>query len=42
LGKAPPQLAHFAVGTNDDPTDLLPQAQQMVSELDTGEGAHTV
>jgi mannose PTS system EIIA component len=38
LGKAPPQLAHFAVGTNDDPTDLLPLAQQMVNQLNTGDG----
>ena len=38
LGKQPPQLAHFAVGTNDDPNDLLPQAQQMVSALNTGSG----
>jgi mannose PTS system EIIA component len=38
LGKAPPQLTHFAVGTNDDPSDLLPKAQQMLEKLDTGEG----
>ncbi|MBC7756430.1 MAG: PTS fructose transporter subunit IIA [Bdellovibrio sp.] len=38
LGKQPPQLAHFAVGTNDDPSDLYPQAQQMVSVLNTGSG----
>jgi mannose PTS system EIIA component len=38
LGKQPPQVAHFAVGTNDDPADLLPQAQQMVKSLDTGSG----
>jgi mannose PTS system EIIA component len=38
LGKQPPQLAHFAVGTNDDPSDLLPQAQQMVNALNTGSG----
>jgi mannose PTS system EIIA component len=38
LGKQPPQVAHFAVGTNDDPADLLPQAQQMVKSLDTGAG----
>jgi PTS system ascorbate-specific IIA component len=38
LGKQPPQLAHFAVGTNDDPADLLPQAQQMVKNLDMGSG----
>ena len=38
LGKQPPQLAHFAVGTNDDPSDLLPRAQQMVSTLNMGSG----
>ena len=38
LGKQPPQLAHFAVGTNDDPSDLLPQAQQAVNTLNTGSG----
>ena len=38
LGKQPPQLAHFAVGTNDDPSDLYPQAQQMVKVLNTGSG----
>jgi mannose PTS system EIIA component len=38
LGKAPPQLAYFAVGTDDDPTDLLPKAQQVLESLNTGEG----
>ena len=38
LGKLPPQLAHFAVGTNDDPSDLLPQAQQLMNALNTGSG----
>jgi mannose PTS system EIIA component len=38
LGKAPPQLMYFAVGTDDDPTDLLPHAKQLVKQLDTGEG----
>ena len=38
LGNEPPQLAYFAVGTNDDPTDLLPQAQQVVNALNTGSG----
>ena len=38
LGKKPPQLMHFSVGTDDDPTDLLPHAQQLVKQLDTGEG----
>ncbi len=38
LGKKPPQLQHLAVGTNDDPSDLLPAAQQLVKELDSGQG----
>jgi mannose PTS system EIIA component len=38
MGKQPPQLACFGVGTNDDPSDLLPQAQLMVNKLNTGEG----
>ena len=38
MGKAPPQLAYFAMGTDDDPSDLLPQARQLVKTLDTGEG----
>jgi mannose PTS system EIIA component len=38
MGKQPPQLACFGVGTNDDPSDLLPQAQKMVDKLNTGEG----
>lgn len=38
LGKQPPQMTHFAVGTDDDPSDLLPLAQQVVSTLNTGSG----
>lgn len=38
LGKQPPQLSHFAVGTDDDPSDLFPLAQQIVSTLNTGSG----
>ena len=38
LGKHPPQLAHFAVGTNDDPSNLLPQAQHLMNALNTGSG----
>ena len=38
LGKQPPQLAHFAVGTNDDPSNLLPQAQHLMNVLNTGSG----
>ena len=38
LGKQPPQLQCFAVGTNDDPSALLPKAQQIIKTLDTGQG----
>lgn len=38
LGKSPPQLQYLPVGTDDDPSDLLPQAQQVVRELNTGDG----
>jgi mannose PTS system EIIA component len=38
LGKSPPQLQYLPVGTDDDPSDLLPQAQQIVGELNTGDG----
>lgn len=38
LGKTPPQLSYFAVGTDIDPADLLPQAKQLVEKLNTGAG----
>ena len=38
LGKIPPQLAYFAVGSDIDPADILPQAKQLVEKLDTGNG----
>ena len=38
LGKHPPQVKSLAVGSNDDPSDLLPTAQQLVKALDTGQG----
>lgn len=38
VGKTPPQFMYLAVGKDDDPSDMLPQAQQIVKELDTGEG----
>lgn len=38
LGKRPLQLEALEVATNDDPSALLPQAQEMVKKLDTGEG----
>jgi PTS system ascorbate-specific IIA component len=38
LSKTPPQLKSLAVGTNQDPSELLPTAQQLVKELDSGQG----
>jgi len=38
MGCRPPQLLHLAVGMHDDPVSLLPQAQQMIRELDQGQG----
>lgn len=38
MNKQPPQLAAIAVNINDDPADVLPQAQAMVEQLNTGDG----
>lgn len=38
MNKLPPQLASIAVNTNDDPADVLPQAQALVEQLNTGDG----
>ena len=38
LGKTPPQLMYFAVATDIDPADLLPQTMQLVDKLNTGAG----
>lgn len=38
LGKTPPQVLSLAVGTHDDPSELLPAAQALVKELDSGQG----
>jgi len=38
LGKPPPQLQSLAVGMNDDPSDLLPAALELVKNIDTGQG----
>jgi len=38
MGKTPPQLAHLAVSTQDDPVNLLPQAQALLDKLNTGYG----
>ncbi|MCB5190172.1 PTS fructose transporter subunit IIA [Methylobacillus arboreus] len=38
MGSRPPLLRQLGVGTHDDPAALLPQAQQMIRELDEGQG----
>lgn len=38
MGGRPPQLRQLGVGVHDDPAALLPQAIEMVRELDHGEG----
>ncbi|MFJ5446378.1 PTS sugar transporter subunit IIA [Methylobacillus methanolivorans] len=38
MGSRPPLLRQLGVGTHDDPSGLLPQAQQMIRELDEGQG----
>lgn len=38
MGGRPPLLRQLGVGVHDDPAALLPQAREMVRELDQGEG----
>ena len=38
MGSRPPQLLQVGVGVRDDPVSLLPHAQQMIKELDQGQG----
>jgi mannose PTS system EIIA component len=38
LGKRPPQAYHMGVALHDDPDKILPQAREMLRQLDTGEG----
>lgn len=38
MGTRPQLLRQLGVGTHDDPSGLLPQAQQMIRELDEGQG----
>ncbi|CAG0985868.1 PTS system, ascorbate-specific IIA component [Methylophilaceae bacterium] len=38
MGTRPPLLKQLNVGTHDDPMALLPQAQQLIEELDQGDG----
>lgn len=38
VGSPPPLLKHLGLATNDDPVTMLPLAQQLISELDEGDG----
>ena len=38
MGSRPPQLLQVGVGVRDDPVSMLPHAQQMIKELDQGQG----
>lgn len=38
MGERPPQLRQLGVSVHDDPSGLLPQAQELVRELDRGDG----
>jgi mannose PTS system EIIA component len=38
LGARPPQFKTLQVAATDDPLHLLPKAQELVAELDTGDG----
>jgi len=38
MGCRPPQLTQLAIGMHDDPVTMLPYAQNIVKELDQGEG----
>jgi mannose PTS system EIIA component len=38
MGGTPPQLKQIGVGMHGDPAALLPQAKEMVKELDQGKG----
>jgi PTS system ascorbate-specific IIA component len=38
LGKRPPQVRQLGVTIHDDPEAILPQARELVKQLDQGEG----
>jgi PTS system mannose-specific IIA component len=38
MGERPPQLRQIGVSVHDDPSHLLPQALELVRELDRGDG----
>ncbi len=39
LNKRPPQVAQLGIAAQDDPLDLLPQAQAALEAVDYGDGA---
>lgn len=38
LGSSPPQLASLAISSKDDPSQVLPRAQDLLKSVDSGEG----
>jgi PTS system ascorbate-specific IIA component len=38
MGSRPPMLRQLGVGTHDDPAAMIPAAQQLIKELDEGQG----
>jgi PTS system mannose-specific IIA component len=38
MGSRPPLLRQLGIGMHDDPAAMLPQAQQLVQDLDEGQG----
>lgn len=38
MGERPPRLRQIGVGVHDDPVALLPHAQELIRELDRGDG----
>jgi PTS system ascorbate-specific IIA component len=38
MGSPPPMLEHLGIQTHDDPTTILPKAQQIVQDLNQGDG----
>jgi mannose PTS system EIIA component len=38
LGKRPPQVRHMGVALHDDPDKILPQARELIRQIDTGDG----
>ncbi|HEY8355795.1 MAG TPA: PTS fructose transporter subunit IIA [Methylophilaceae bacterium] len=38
MGSRPAQLEQLGIGKDDDPQTLLPKAQRLVEELDSGDG----